>query len=91
MSNHQQPHGGQLLLPRQAQFSLPFHVPGDQRAPLREAILTCAGERGVEVVFIREDTCIDLSEEDKLTIFAPMAQAGTAGGRPGCPRRSPPG
>ena len=46
--------------------------------PLREAILTCAGERGVEVVFIREDTCIDLSEEDKLTIFAPMAQAGTA-------------
>ena len=45
-------------------------------SPLREEILTAAENRGVEVVFVREDLCLEL-EENRITIFAPMAEAGT--------------
>ena len=49
----------------------------EEDAPLRKEILAAAGERGVEVVFIREDTMMELSGNDSLTIFAPVLEDGS--------------
>jgi len=58
---------------RVRQIAIPDVEEGD---PLREEILSTAKERDVAVLFIREDTRLDLAEEDNLTIFAPVQEAG---------------
>ena len=49
----------------------------EEDAPLRAEILAAAAERGVEVLFVREDTRFDLSERNSLAVFAPVLEAGS--------------
>ena len=46
--------------------------------PLRQAIVAAAEERGIPVRFVREDTGFDLPGGGRVTVFAPVAEEGTA-------------
>ncbi|WP_251317135.1 DNA internalization-related competence protein ComEC/Rec2 [Flintibacter muris] len=46
--------------------------------PLRMEILSAAKRQNIPVRMVREDTCFELAEDRTVSVFAPMAEEGTA-------------
>lgn len=49
----------------------------EEDAPLRQAVTAIAAEKGIPVRFLLEDTSFTLEEGQTVSIFAPMAEAGS--------------
>lgn len=65
------------LLKRMQVDALAIPPATGEEEPLREEILTAAGEKGVEILEVSQDTCLTLDESRTVRLYAPLGAGET--------------